>query len=215
MFTGLIEEIGIVQKINAIAGSGKQITIQGNIVLSDLKTDDSISVSGVCLTVTQVLNDSFRVDAVGETLEKSTLNRIIIGQRINLERAMRLSDRLGGHIVQGHVNGIGTVKEILQRGENWLLTVSVPNELEKYLISEGSIVIDGISLTITQLNDNEVGVSIIPHTFKNTIISDYKINQQVNIETDFLAKYVENFVNAFGSNKNSNITIEKLKELGY
>jgi len=128
---------------------------------------------------------------------------------------MRLSDRLGGHIVQGHVNGIGTLKKIQQRGENWYLSVNVPKELEKYLISEGSIAIDGISLTITHLVGREVSVSIIPHTYKNTIISEYKINQQVNIETDFLAKYVENFIKTYGSSRQSNLTLEKMKELGF
>ena len=105
MFTGLIEEIGIIEKIDIISGCGKQITIKGNKVLSDLKIDDSIAVSGVCLTVTKIFNDSFKVDVVGETLEKTTLIKISIGQKVNLERAMRLSDRLGGHLVQGHVNG--------------------------------------------------------------------------------------------------------------
>jgi riboflavin synthase len=213
MFTGLIEEVGIVKKIDVIAGGGKQISIQADKVLSDLAIDHSVAVSGICLTVTTVFNDGFKVDAVGETLEKSTLDKIHIGQKVNLERAMKLSDRLGGHIVQGHVNGIGIVKQINQRGENWYLTVNLPKELDKYLISEGSIAIDGISLTITHLQGTEVSVSIIPHTYKNTIISDYKANHQVNIETEFLAKYVENFVNAYGSKKKSNLTIERMREL--
>ena len=180
-----------------------------------MEIDHSVAVSGVCLTVTKVINNGFEVDAVGETLEKSTLNKIQLGQKVNLERAMKLSDRLGGHIVQGHVNGIGTIKQLQQRGENWYLTVVVSKELEKYLINEGSIAIDGISLTITHLQGSEVSVSIIPHTFKNTIISEYKINQQVNIETDFLAKYVENFVKAYASKGKSNLTVERLKELGF
>ena len=215
MFTGLIEEVGTIQKIDIIAGGGKQIIIQANKVLSDLKIDHSVAVSGVCLTVTQVLNDGFKVAAVGETLQKSTLNKINIGQNVNLERAMKLNDRLGGHLVQGHINGIGNVKQIQQRGENWYLTVIVPKELQKYLINEGSIAIDGISLTITHLQNNEVSVSVIPHTFKNTIISEYKINQQVNIETDFLAKYVENFVKTNSAKEKSNLTIERMKELGF
>jgi len=215
MFTGLIEEIGTIQKIDIISGGGRQITILAQKVLSDLEIDHSVSVSGVCLTVTKVLNDSFIVDAVGETIEKTTIKKIHIGQKVNMERAMKLSDRLGGHIVQGHVNGIGTLKKIQQRGENWYLSVNVPKELEKYLISEGSIAIDGISLTITHLVGREVSVSIIPHTYKNTIISEYKINQQVNIETDFLAKYVENFIKTYGSSRQSNLTLEKMKELGF
>jgi riboflavin synthase len=215
MFTGLIEEIGTIKKIDIIAGGGNQITIQADKILSDLKIDHSVAVSGVCLTAVEILKDGFKVDAVGETLEKSTLKNIHIGQKINLERAMQLSDRLGGHFVQGHVNGVGKVKQLLQRGENWFLVVDVPEHLQKYLISEGSIAIDGVSLTIANLQSTEIGVSVIPHTFKNTIISEYKINQSVNIETDFLAKYVENFILAYSQDGKSGLTMDKIKELGF
>jgi len=215
MFTGLIEEIGTIGKIDRISGGGSRITIHAGIILSDLKVDHSVAVCGVCLTAVEIQNNGFKVDAVGETLLKSTLNKLHIGQKVNLERAMRLSDRLGGHIVQGHVNGIGAVRQLAQRGENWYLEVEVPNELVNYLIKEGSIAIDGVSLTIASLKNNVFGVSVIPHTYSNTIIREYKNNQPVNIETDFLARYVENFVRAYNVNGSSNITIDKLKELGY
>lgn len=215
MFTGLIEEIGIIKKVDIIAGGGNQITIQANKILSDLKIDHSVAVSGVCLTVVEILKDGFKVEAVGETLEKSTLKNIYVGQKVNLERAMQLSDRLGGHFVQGHVNGVGKVKQLLQRGENWYLVVDVPKYLQKYLINEGSIAIDGVSLTIANLQGNEVGISVIPHTYNNTIIKVFKINQNVNVETDFLAKYVENFILAYNKDGKPGLTMNKIKELGF
>lgn len=215
MFTGLIEEIGYIQNITPIAGGGRQITIQADKILSDLEIDHSVAVSGVCLTVVKNLKDGFTAEAVGETLDKSTLGHIRIGQRVNLERALRMSDRLGGHFVQGHVNGVGIITELIERGENWYLGIQIPKDLQRYVIEEGSIAIDGVSLTIANLKHNEVGISVIPHTFKNTIISDYKLNQQVNIETDFLAKYIENFIHAYGKSANSSITIEKIKEMGF
>lgn len=215
MFTGLIEEIGLIQKITPVSGGGKQIKIQAKKILSDLEIDNSVAVSGVCLTVVKIFEDEFVVEAVGETLEKSTLRNTTIGQRVNLERALRLSDRLGGHFVQGHVNGMGTIKQILQRGENWYLEIEIPIALENYVIDEGSIAIDGVSLTIANLKRAIIGISVIPYTFKNTIINDYQINQKVNIETDFLAKYVENFIQAYGKSANSKITIDNLKNMGF
>lgn len=215
MFTGLIEEIGYIKKVDIIAGGGKQITIQANKILSDLKIDHSVALSGVCLTAVEIMNDGFKIDAVGETLEKSTLKNIHIGQNVNLERAMQLSDRLGGHFVQGHVNSVGKIKQLVQRGENWYLVVDVPEYLQKYLIKEGSIAIDGVSLTIANLQGTEVGVSVIPHTYKNTIIKEYKTNQSVNIETDFLAKYVENFIKAYNVNGKSGLTMEKIRKSGF
>lgn len=214
MFTGIIEEIGYIKKIDKISG-GIQFTIQAHKILSDLQIDHSVSVSGVCLTAVEVAKDGFKVHAVGETLEKSTLKSFNIGQKINLERALQLSDRLGGHFVQGHINAIGQVNELIQRGENWYLVVHVPAQLQKYLIEEGSIAIDGMSLTIANLNGNQVGLSVIPHTYKNTIIKEYKINQSVNIETDFLAKYIENFIQAYSKNEKSNLTMDRIRKLGF
>lgn len=213
MFTGLIEEIGKIQNITLISG-GKQIAIVAEKILTDLKIDHSVAVSGVCLTAVKILENGFVAEAVGETLEKSTLNNIQVGQNVNLERAMQIGDRLGGHFVQGHVNGVGIVKQLHQRGENWYLVVEIPKELERYVINEGSIAIDGISLTIADLHGTDVGVSVIPHTYKNTLISKYKIGQNVNIETDFLAKYIEKFVNSYKQN-DSKISIEKMKEMGF
>ena len=147
MFTGIIEETGEIKKVLPIAG-GKRINISASKILDDVSIDDSVCVNGVCLTVIKKEKDGFWIDAVGETLEKTTLLNFQSPLPVNLERSLRLNDRLGGHFVQGHVNGIGTILEIVKRGENYLLQIDVPENLEKYLINEGSIAIDGISLTI-------------------------------------------------------------------
>jgi riboflavin synthase len=134
---------------------------------------------------------------------------------VNLERSVRLSDRLGGHLVQGHVNGIGTISEIIKLGENYLVKIIVPEELEKYLIKEGSIAINGISLTIADLNRNEISISVIPHTWQNTNLKDKEANDKVNVEIDILAKYVEKLLTRNHNSSDKNITESWLKEIGY
>ena len=134
---------------------------------------------------------------------------------VNLERSLKLNDRLGGHFVQGHTNGIGTILEINKLGENYFLKIKVDESLEKYLIEEGSITIDGVSLTIAKLDGSKVGISLIPHTWHNTIIQYKKIGDKVNVETDVLAKYIEKLLGKNGANDNINITENWLKELGY
>ena len=159
--------------------------------------------------------NSFWVDAVGATLEKTTFNKVKADTSVNLERSVRLSDRLGGHLVQGHVNGIGTISEIKKLGENYLVKILIPEDLEKYLIKEGSIAINGISLTIADLNSNEISISVIPHTWQNTNLKDKKVNEKVNVEIDILAKYVEKLLAKNNNNPDKNITEGWLKELGY
>lgn len=214
MFTGIIEEIGKINRIDRIAG-GKRLKISCNTVLEDLKKNDSVSVSGVCLTVIKVENDGFWVDAVGETLKKTTLVNIGLSACVNLERALRLNDRLGGHIVQGHVSGIGGITQITKLGENYFVEVQIPENLIKYTIDEGSITVDGISLTIAKLNGNKVGLSIIPHTWANTNLRQKKIGDDVNIETDFLAKYIENFLLKKQSTGEDKFSDEWFKKMGY
>jgi riboflavin synthase len=214
MFTGIIEEIGKIEKITPIAG-GITLNLKAEKILEDIRVNDSVCIDGVCLTVTKSDKNSFWVDAVGATLDKSTFNRIRAGALVNLERSVRLSDRLGGHLVQGHVNGIGTISEIKKLGENYLVKILIPDELEKYLIKEGSIAINGISLTIADLNSNEISISIIPHTWQNTNLKDKKVNEKVNVEIDILAKYVEKLLEKRSGNSDKNITESWLKELGY
>ena len=212
MFTGIIEEIGRIKKVERIAG-GIKINIAVNKVLDDIKVDDSLAVNGVCLTVTQLDNTSVLCDAVGETLDKTTLASIREGAQVNLERALKISDRLGGHIVQGHVNGIGEITQVQKRGENYYIEILLPAHLDKYVIEEGSITVNGISLTIAQIHDARIGLSIIPHTWKNTNLSGVKVGDKVNIETDVLAKYVEKML--YNSREEGKYSKKWFEELGY
>jgi len=213
MFTGLIEEIGKIESIISIPG-GKRIKISAEKILDGLKIDDSICVNGICLTVTRLEDKGFYCEAVGTTLTKTTLQNYSVGEEVNLERAMRLSHRLGGHIVQGHVNGVGTIKQIVKLGNNYYVEISTPYELNKYMVDEGSIAIDGISLTIAKLEETTVGISVIPHTWNNTIIKNRKPGSKVNIETDVIAKYVEKLLQ--GNDKlDDRFTDSWFKNLGY
>jgi len=159
-----------------------------------MKVDDSIATNGVCLTATEIESEKFRVQAIHVTLEKTSLGSLKEGSRVNLEPSLRLMDKLGGHMVQGHVNAKGKILDIAKTGENWNIQVSFPSDLRKYMILEGSIALDGISLTIARLNDQDLTVSIIPHTLEKTSLSSKKIGDDLNIEVDMVAKYIENFL---------------------
>jgi riboflavin synthase len=214
MFTGIIEETGTIEKIIPISG-GIKLTIKAKRIIEDIAVNDSVCIDGVCLTVTGKNKNSFSADAVGATLEKTTFSDIKVDASVNLERSLRLNDRLGGHLVQGHVNGTGTISGIKKLGDNYLVKILVPGELEKYLIKEGSIAINGISLTIAGLDRNEISLSVIPHTWKNTNLKEKEVNDKVNVEIDILAKYVEKLLIRDENPSQKNITESWLKELGY
>lgn len=214
MFTGIIEEIGKIAKTKPIAG-GLSIKIEADNILNDINVNDSICIDGVCLTVTNFDESGFWVDAVGATLDKTTFVSVKTPSAVNLERSVKLNDRLGGHLVQGHVTGMGTISEIKKLGENYLLHINVPENLERYLIKEGSIAVNGISLTIADLYKNVVSISIIPHTWQNTNLQYKKLNEKVNIEIDILAKYVEKLLSRNSNTTEKNITETWLKEIGY
>lgn len=213
MFTGLIEEIGTIKQILSIAG-GKRIKINCKKILSDLQRDDSIAVNGVCLTCTKVESDGFWCDAVGATLDKTTLNNLQPNQKVNLESSLKLSDKLGGHLVQGHVNAIGIISNIVKLGENYSIEITIPDEIKKYVVNEGSIAIDGISLTIANIINQKIFISVIPLTWNSTILKEKQLNDSVNIETDIIAKYVENLLFHRTENKNK-FTDEWFYKLGY
>lgn len=211
MFTGIIEEIGTILSRETIRG-GFRFFISGKAVLEELAMGDSINIDGACQTVVAITSTAFAVESVGETLEKTTLRNLDINQKVNLERALSVGARLGGHFVQGHVNATGEILQWYPRGENYFLEVEIPGSLARYVILEGSIAIDGISLTVAKLNANRIGINIIPHTVKNTNLQFKKIGDRVNIEVDLIAKYIEKLLS---SEETDVINKEDLKKWGY
>ena len=209
MFTGLIEEIGVVEEAIR-SGDSLKLKVRADRVLKDLKVGDSISLDGACLTVTDLNTESFRVEIVEETLRRTTLGRLKRGDRVNLERAMRLSDRLGGHLIQGHVDGVGRIIRISPRGESRLIGIKLPSEFSRYVVSKGSIAIDGISMTVAEREGDLITLSVIPHTLNNTTLGLKRVGDLVNVEVDVVAKYVEKLVG--GEQK---LSEEWLKKLGY
>ena len=193
MFTGLIEEVGKITKLEKL-GDAVELIIECKTILDDVGVDDSICVNGVCLTVESFKKNSFKATAVEETMRKTNLGDLSIGSPVNLERAMRASDRFGGHYVQGHTDTITKVSKIEKEEKNWLFSFDIPNGTNKYLVERGSITINGVSLTIASIQNNEFKVAIIPHTFENTIFKDFKKGTKVNIEFDIIGKYVENML---------------------
>ena len=191
MFTGIIEEVGRVERV-AEAGGNRKLTVACKQILRDLKKGDSVSVSGVCLTAVEITPQSFTADLAEETWNRTSFSRIREGALVNLERPMRANGRFDGHIVQGHVDGTGEFLSLEELGgDNWWLRIRVPSELDRYLVFKGSIAIDGISLTIAAIEDCVVSVTIIPHTYRNTTLGGYKPGARVNLECDILAKHVE------------------------
>jgi len=215
MFTGIIEEIGQVKGIKNIS-NGKRINIQAKTVIEDTKIGDSIAINGTCLTVVQLENDSFWAEAVGETLKKTTIGLLKFGTSVNLERALQMQSRLGGHIVQGHVNAACKVFKITKLGDNYLLEFKIETSLRKYVIEEGSITVDGISLTIASIENDKIKISVIPHTWQHTTLQFLKTGDIINIETDVLAKYIENMVKFSNSRSDSDIFTDKwFNKMGY
>lgn len=195
MFTGIIEELGVVKSIEK-QNDALRITVEGPLVVSDIKRGDSIAVSGTCLTAVEHDSASFTADVMLETLKRTSLDGIKVGDSVNLERAMTAATRFGGHVVQGHVDGVG---EIISRepSENWeWLRVRIPAELMKYVVLKGSITIDGVSLTVNEAGDDFIGLSLIPETLEKTTLGSKAIGAKVNIEADVMAKHIERLLEA-------------------
>lgn len=207
MFTGIIEEIGTVSAI-----SSDKITIDCSTVLQNTKLGDSIAVNGVCLTVTNLMAKNFTADISPETLKITSLSDLKTGSNVNLERALTLSSRLGGHIVTGHIDTVGNITKISKLNDFYEFTINFNKAFNKYVVKKGSITIDGISLTVADCGDNFVTIAVIPHTCNMTILNSLKSSDNVNIEFDILAKYVEK--NLLSSN-NNNITIDFLEQNGF
>lgn len=193
MFTGIIEGLGRIARI-VRSDKGMQLTVESDFDLDGTKLGDSIAVNGACLTVVRMSKKRFDVDVSPETLARTTFNQAKIGERVNLERALRLSDRLDGHLVSGHIDGMAVIKNKNAVGNAVIIYFSSPPELTRYMIEKGSVAVDGISLTINRCDDEGFGVSIIPHTANITTIGLKKAGDRVNIETDMIGKYVERFL---------------------
>ena len=190
MFTGLIAELGTVERL--VEGSTScQLTVRAQKILPGVKIGDSIAVNGVCLTVVHLQGNRFTADVMPESVRRTTLRQLQPGDRVNLEKALRPTDGLDGHIVQGHVEGVGTIREIAPEGNALICHIETPKELLRYIVEKGSVAIDGISLTVTETDDTGFSVSLIPHTAKMTTLGYKSVGDSVNLETDILARYVE------------------------
>lgn len=193
MFTGLVEEIGVVHSV--VKGTkSASVVIKAKKVLENIKLGDSIATNGVCLTVTGFNSDSFQTDIMAETMRKSNLDNLSHGSRVNLEGALRVGDRLGGHIVSGHIDGTGIIKDFKREDNAIWVSIATPPNILKYIIYKGSIAIDGISLTVAYVDDEIFKVSIIPHTKRETTLVEKSVGDEVNLEVDMVGKYIERFL---------------------
>lgn len=215
MFTGIVEEIGTIEGIRKGSKSSKLI-IGCKKVLRDTNLGDSISTNGVCLTVTNINSNTFEADVMAETLRKSDLGSLDIGSKVNLERALRFKDRLGGHIVSGHIDSIGEIVSKTREDNSVWITIKAPYDILKYVVYKGSIAIDGISLTVAYVDDEVFKVSIIPHTGDETTLLTKDIEEKVNLECDVIGKYVEKLLGLSNKKKKeSSISEDFLKQHGF
>ena len=213
MFTGIVEAAGKITKVE-LKGQEKRLTLELPSDLTELQLGDSINVNGVCLTVVKKNEPRIEVDLSPETLQKTTLKELKEGDQINLERALRLSDRLGGHIVTGHVDGIGEVVESIEERGFLQLRIRIPESVSRYVVQKGSIAIDGISLTVNEFQEGEIQVTLIPYTIEKTTLRQKRVGDRVNLEGDIFGKYVEKFLHR-GDQKPGRVDLAFLKEHGF
>ncbi len=228
MFTGLIEEVGRVRRIQRASAGLQRLEMEARVVIEDLALGDSVSINGACQTVVHIDGKRFTVESVDETLKRTTLGDLRSGDAVNLERALRANDRLGGHMVLGHVDGVGHIRRMDEGSGQWTVAVEPPAELRRYIAAKGSIAIDGISLTVadvagaraqgsgTEVKGPEVfTVAIIPHTFSHTHLPHRSVGDPVNLEVDVVARYVERLLTSDGQGTASGLQMEDLRRLGY
>jgi len=211
MFTGIVEDIGKVMRVE-FRGQGKRLTLSVPLRLTDMQLGDSININGACLTVVEISHSLIQVDLSTETLQRTTLSEIKEGDSVNLERALKLSDRLGGHIVSGHIDGIGTVVELRRERDFLQMKIRAPQAVSKYVVQKGSIAVDGTSLTVNEYQEDLIGLTLIPFTLQKTILVDKKVGDRVNLEADILGKYVEKMLDRGSSEK---VTLSFLREHGF
>jgi len=213
MFTGIIEDKGKVLRIE-YRGQEKRLTIKLPTYLTEVQLGDSININGVCLTVVQKKEQKIELDLSQETLQKTILGELKEGDPVNLERALRLMDRLGGHIVTGHIDGIGVIVEKREEKDFLQLKIRIPESVSRYVVQKGSIAIDGISLTVNEYQGGEIQMTLIPYTIEKTTLMDKKVGDRVNVETDILGKYVEKLLDQ-GDKKSGHVDLSFLKEHGF
>lgn len=217
MFTGIIEEAGLIRSLRP-ASAGAFIQIEADRIAPGLKPGDSVAVNGVCLTVREIAGQRFTCDLSAETLRRSSLGRATAGTIVNLERPLAVGDRLGGHIVQGHIDGVGKFVSSVSTGDGVDMEFSFPPELERYFVSKGSVAVDGISLTVASLKENSFVVAVIPHTYRVTNLHRLRPGDAVNLEGDILAKYFARFFQLGLIREpapNRRLTVDELREQGY
>lgn len=214
MFTGIIEDKGIVEMVKPSEKSAT-LTIRSEEIVSDLKVGDSVSVNGVCLTVTTFDKSRFTVDAVPETMTRSNLGILKAGSMVNLERALQVGGRMGGHMVSGHVDAQGEIRKIDNDENAVWFTIGVDAEQIRYLIPKGSVAVNGISLTVVDVEEDRFTVSVIPHSLSETTLNEMKTGDRVNIEVDMTAKYIERFLAFRESGEKEKVSMDYLKENGF
>jgi len=213
MFTGIIEELGEISAIRK-SSEGGIITIKADVVAEGTKIGDSISVNGVCLTVVDIGGRSVTMDILGETLKRSTLAKVSVGEMVNLERSLQPSSRLGGHFVFGHIDCRGSVVDVTRVGRDWVYRISVDESMMPFIAEKGSIAVDGISLTVAETAKADFTVHVVPHTYDNTTMLSRKRGDEVNIEVDMLARYVYRIISSMRES-NKDITEEFLRGRGF
>jgi len=218
MFTGIVEELGVVSALHRESGRAR-LVIRAEKVLEGTKYGDSINVEGACQTVAELGDNSFTVFTLAESLRKTTLGELRVGSKVNLERAMTPNTRMGGHMVQGHVSAAVPIRELSRTDNNVYLSVEVPGELLRLCVPEGSVALDGISLTVAKISGPLVTVNIIPATIDNTTLKYKKPGDKMNFESDIIGRYVERYLTPFisqsQSGENKTLSVERLRELGY
>jgi len=213
MFTGIIEDKGKVLRIES-HGQEKKLTIELPLHLTEVQLGDSININGVCLTIVRIQSRAIELDLSQETLQKTVLGELKEGNHVNLERALKLTDRLGGHIVTGHIDGIGVIAQKRKERDFLQLEIRIPESVSRYVVKKGSIAIDGISLTVNEFLDAEIRMTLIPYTIEKTTLVDKMVGDRVNVEADILGKYVEKLLNR-GDKKNGEVDLSFLKKHGF
>jgi riboflavin synthase len=215
MFTGIVEALGEISRIERADDSARIFIVSEELDLSDVKLGDSIAVSGPCLTVIDFANDSFTVDVSGETLARTTIGSKKLGSSVNLEKALRLSDRLGGHLVSGHVDGVGSIlaRNVLE--DYVQFRIEAPPDLAKYIAAKGSIALDGVSLTVNSIGPNNFDLMIIPHTLERTTMGSLQVGGLVNLEIDLVARYLERLFNQGDATESAGVSLSDLQQAGF